>query len=358
MPVSARDLVNLIKQLPRLQEYQYANPSNHGRILIHDIQSPEGPIKIKRYNPKKGGTLEKAKVENISTQMIWRIGNALNPGIPIQIDKIFTGSYNTRSVLEALLANCAPFYICKPGRIDPMNAYGPAKTGHKHLLYLPREPHVVGKIFEKDTNAQISVFVSDVVYSGIGFDNVDVSEGIDITHARRHAQIQIALVLIGRHFDFKSWVAANDRGIEYDGKRIEEMEVVIDDLSQIDLLRGFPRAAAAARLIDCVWFKDQRIMPAVMEIEHSTGINPGLSRMLEFHKIVPPLSDIRWTIVAPDEDRNLVIQRANMMQFQDLKTRFFPYSAVEELYSFCNRRRPENLPVNFIDHFMENCLVH
>ena len=49
--------------------------------------------------------------------MIWRVANAISEGEPINFDRVLGGSYNTRSVLESLLASTPEFYYCYPGRI-------------------------------------------------------------------------------------------------------------------------------------------------------------------------------------------------------------------------------------------------
>ena len=98
-------------------------------------------------------------------------------------------------------------------------------------------------------------------------------------------------------------------------------------------------------------------MPAVMEIEHNTGVTSGLTRMKGFYDLGPPLRDIRWTIVAPDEDRQKVMDQANREQFRELQTKFLPYSAVEELYSLCDKRKPEGITDKFLDCFMEDCVA-
>ena len=64
-------------------------------------------------------------------------------------------------------------------------------------------------------------------------------------------------------------------------------------------------------------------MPAVMEVEHSTGVTSGLTRMKNFQDKFIPLQDVRYVIVASDEDRTKVIKEANKPQFQKLNTRFF-----------------------------------
>lgn len=358
MRVTAQNLVRAINNLPRDRVYNYVHKANRGHIVIHRVQEPEGPIEIKRYNPEKGGTLAKAKVESISTQMLWRLANAILPEMPVNVDRVFGGSYNTRSVLETLLAHTSLFYACRPDRIEQSGSSTSVKKGHKHLLYLPNEPHVDLSINWKEVDLQISeIALPDVAYQGIDLETLPIHPDMSVGQRRRHAQIQVLLVLIGQQLGFKTWVAANDHAIQYAGERIIEMDSVVKRLSDEKQMVGYPEAASAARLIDCVWFKNGRLMPAVMEVEQSTGVTSGLVRMKGFYDLLPPNPNYRWTIVAPDEDRSKVYEKANRDQFRDLDTRFFPYSAVEELYSLCDRRKPEGVTDQFLDCFMERCLA-
>ena len=64
----------------------------------------------------------------------------------------------------------------------------------------------------------------------------------------------------------------------------------------------------------------------------------------------------RWAVVASDEDRDKVMREANRPQFRDMKPMFFPYSAVEELYSLCQRRNLKGVNDDFLDCFMEPCV--
>ena len=356
MRITAQNLVRSINQLPRDQEYQYINSRNCGRIIIHSVQEPEGPIEIRRYNPKKGETLHNRPVESISRQMIWRMANAILPEKPINVDRVFGGSYNTRSVFEALLAHTPSFYWCRPGRIELMNTYKQVKRGHKHLIYRPEQPHQNGVLGYADINMEISEITVDAVYKGITLNTAEPSRSMTIKQKRRHAQIQIALVLIGQQLGFRTWIASNDHSIKYEGRHITELDAVVDSLKAEQVLSAYPNAANAARFIDCIWFRNGKLMPAVIEIEHSTGVTSGLTRMKGFYDLGPPLRDIRWTVVAPDEDRQKVIEQANREQFRDLDTRFFPYSAVEELYSLCDRRQPQGITDRFLDCFMEKCV--
>ncbi len=60
----------------------------------------------------------------------------------------------------------------------------------------------------------------------------------------------------------------------------------------------------------------------------------------------------RSVITAPDEDREKVLKACRMEQFKDLEAMFFSYSAIEELYSLCERRKITGVNDNFLDCFM------
>jgi type II restriction enzyme len=357
---TASDIVSAVGHLPRNQVYHYINQKTRGQIEIVDVVRPEGPITIKRYNPSNGGTAGNVKAESISTQMIWRIANALLPHQPINFDRVLGASYNTRSVLEALLVHTPQFYSCNPGRIENTNGSSEIKKGHKHVIWCPDEPHRLGVLAFKDIDMVISEMPNiDAYYDALTIpDNVliDVDDPlagkIDIDVKRRHAQIQIALITIGQQLSFRTWIAQNDKGIIYKGRRIGEMDGVISSLRDERLIAAFEGAFKAAYLIDCIWFKNGRLMPAVMEIEHTTGITSGLTRMKGLQDTLPSMQT-RYVIVAPDEDRDKVVREINRPQFQPLKARYFPYSSVEELYALCQRRKLRGITEEFLDAYME-----
>lgn len=357
MRLTASNLASAINQLPRDREYNYINPRNKGHIIVHNVVLPEGPVQIRRYTPSKGETADAAKIETISSVMLWRLANAMNEDAPVNVDIVFAGSYNTRSVLEALIAHTPQFYHCSPGRIQFTNGRREAKAGHKHIVFKPNEPHENGLLCKTNVTYDISTISHEVIQPGIGLSDFQPVPTMTIEQKRDHARIQIALVLIGRQLGFRTWVAQNDRGIEYAGKRLAEMDGVIDRLASEQVVSAYPKGVEAAKLIDCIWFKNGRLMPAVMEIEHSTGVTSGLNRMKGFYHEGPQLRDVRWTIVAPDEDREKVMRKAQVEQFSELKTKFFPYSAVMELYSICERRKLRGVTDEFLDCFMEDCIA-
>ena len=141
----------------------------------------------------------------------------------------------------------------------------------------------------------------------------------------------------------------------YENKKIGEYDGVIASLKDERLMSAYDEAVQAAMMIDCIWFKNGRLMPAVMEIEHSTGVTSGLSRMKNFKDKFPPFPT-RYVIVAPDELRDKVYKEATKPQFSDLGTRYFPYSAVEELYALCQKRKIRGVTEEFLDCYMEPIL--
>lgn len=351
--VTGYNLVTYINQLPKNRDYNYINPKNKGLIRIVDVILPQGPIVIKRWNPAKGESYLTAKKETISTEMIWRVANAFFEGQPINVDRVFAGSYNTRSVLESLIVHTPQFYACYPGRIFDMAGSTSIEHGHKHIVWLPTEPHENGMAVEKEIDIAISeIPTSAAVYDALLLPETVDLQGMDIEVARRHAQIQIALFLIGKQLKFRTWIAQNDHGICYNGKPLIQHDGIVKDLQDENLVGPFDGAVNAGKFIDLIWFKDGREMPAVIEVEHTTGVTSGLARMLYYSSKVPPVKT-RYVIAAPDEDREHVIAEANKSMFKELDVRYFPYSAIEELFVICQRRNLRGVTEEFLDCYME-----
>lgn len=286
--------------------------------------------------------------------MIWRIANAFFPNQPINFDRILGASYNTRSVLEALIAYTPEFYYCYPGRIEMISSTTRIQRGHKHLMWCPDQPHEMGQLKQIETDIVISEIPNtEIIYDALVLpDESLLPSGMDIETKRRHTQIQIALIEIGRQLGFRTYIAQNDMGITYKDKKIGEMEGVVPTLSNERIMRVYSEAMHAARLIDCIWFKNGSLMPAVIEVEHSTGVTSGLTRMLRLYNHIKGFMT-RYVIVAPDEDRDKVIRECNRLEFQPLNAKYFPYSAVEELYALCKKRKIRGVTEEFLDCYME-----
>lgn len=355
--ISGYNIVNFINQLPKNIDYNYIHPTNKGLIRIIRVNLPEGPIVIKRWNPSKGETVNETNEVTISTEMIWRVANAFFEGQPINIDRLLGASYNTRSVLEALLAYTPQFYYCYPGRILDVAGHTTIEHGHKHIVWTPNEPHENAKLMEKPTRMAISeIPTSAAVYDALSLPDSFDNQGMDIDVLRRHTQIQIALYLIGLQLGYRTWIAQNDKGILYKNKPLLEQKNIVKSLENENLVSPYEGAVNAGLFIDCIWFKNGRLMPAVIEVEHTTGVTSGLTRMLNFAEKIPPIQT-RYVIAAPDEDREHVVKEANKSIFKDLNVRYFPYSAVEELFVICNRRKLKGVTEEFLDCYMETIVV-
>lgn len=355
--VTASNLVSAIKQLDQHADFNYIHAATRTKIHLLGYGGAEGPIYFKRYDPSKGETIESKKKETISSEMLWRIANNIREGGLINFDRVLGGSYNTRSALEALLAHSPEFYFCYPGRIYVEGDIEKVEKGHKHLLWDPSNPHKLGVMEEKDTN----VLISELPMEEIVYEDITLPNGIgDISDIdRRHLQIQVLLYFIGSCLGFRTWIASNDHNISYHNKKIGEYEGVIHSLDNEVLISQMPGAVQAAHLIDTIWFDNCRLMPAVIEVEHSTGVKPGLTRMEGFRRTIPGQMT-RYVIVAPDNLRSLVFKFGNEEMYKKLNVRFFPYSAVEELYALCIRRNLKgHVTEEFLDCYMERvCTNH
>lgn len=359
MRYTAYNLARSVSQLARNVNYNYINPRTPGLIHIENVGLPAGPIQIRRWNPRKGENRAEAKVESISSEMIWRVANAVNPGEPINLDRILGGSYNTRSVLETLMALTPEFYYCYPGRIKDVDGYSSIEHGHKHLIWLPDSPHEQGVLTEKQVP---DMAVSEIPLQSVTYDNLILPDSMtlggdmQIDVVRRHTQIQIALYLIGLQLGYRTWIAQNDRGIIYKDRPLIQQPGIISALGGESIISAFPGAESSARFIDCIWFQNHRFMPAVMEVEHTTGVTSGLTRMKGLQDVIPAFQT-RYVIVAPDNDREKVVEEANRPQFRSLDARYFAYSSVEELYYICTHRNLHGVTQEFLDCYMERVCV-
>lgn len=353
--ITGSNLIAAIGQLPRNRDYNYINPSNRSLIRIIDVNMPSGPIVIKRWNPAKGETPGAAKKETISTEMVWRLANAFYEGQPINVDRVFGASYNTRSVLESLVAHTPQFYYCYPGRIKDIAGVTSIEHGHKHIMWCPETPHENGVLIEKNTSGMAisEIPTAAAVYEALTITGPASGYSMDINVLRRHTEIQIALYLIGLQLHYRTWIAQNDLGVLYQGKPLINHDGIISSLDEIAMVGPYDGAVAAGKFIDCMWFENNHLMPAVMEVEHTTGVTSGLDRMLNFKKKIPPIEGTRYVIVAPDDDRQEVFEKATRPAFRELRPRYFSYSAVEELYDLCRRRKIRGVTEEFLDCYMD-----
>lgn len=352
---SCENLVDALAALCKADTYNYINKSTHTVLQIVDVEKPYGPIVIKRWDPSKGETMAGASTQTISKEMLFRVANAISEGMPINVDRVLGASYNTRSALETLICHVPQFYYCYPGRIENKNGVTKIKAGHKHIIWLPDEPHNPGILVEKKLeHLEINeIPAKNVVYNALELPAHTSRRGkIETETDRMHSIMQMAVYEIGRSLGFSTYIAKNDAGIKYKGKALSEHPQIVKDLADQPTVAPFDGAVTAGKLIDAMWFSKKGI-PAVFEIEHSTGVTSGLTRMLGFKDHLPAYKDMRFVIVADDDLRDKVTQEINKPQFAELRASYLPYSAVNELLSLCQSRRLRGITEFFIDTYLD-----
>ena len=349
---TASDICRAIGALDRNRLYGYLNENTHGEIQIVSVREPNGPVVVRRR--RIGGPW--SANQNISSPMIWRVANALNSGIPVNVDRVLGGSYNTRSVLEALLALTPEIYTCMPGRLESLGGTVTIKRGHKHILFDPEHPHPLGVVVSRELGE--NCVISETPTSETMYDVAPTlaRRNLPPEIARRHSQIQVALAEIGRALALRTWLAVEDHGIVHDGRNIMDFPFVVQSLESERAISNFPEAVSVGKHIDCLQFNGG--LPFAFEVEHTTGVTSGLERMLSFHSQAPHLAT-NFVVVAPDEDRKLVMERSHRWQYREIAPWYLPYSAVEELYAFSRKRKGviRGVSKHFMFNFMEPCFA-
>jgi type II restriction enzyme len=345
------DLVSEIAQLGTSKVYDYYKGNT--KIRLTTITKPEGPIKFMRWDSQKSEA--SASSGAISTNQLATAASVFSgrPNYPIHFDRLFSGSGNSRAAFETLLAHTPHFFICYPERANPYT--GNTEKRLKHIMWCPDREHQLGVIGEEECDQVISEVELGIEFGDIRVTNTMLGDEFDTIEAKKvHTQMQVAMVEIGNALNFRTWIARNDRSIAIGSTQLGKLEGVIQSLDEIPILYS-AEIRQAASLIDCIWFSDDfKYMPAVIEVEHSTGVTSGLTRMLKFMNTIPSITT-KFTIVAPNELRNKVVSEANNPAFRILRARFMPYSTVRELYGLIKRYSLANVVErNFIEPFMEN----
>lgn len=344
------DIVNEIAQLGTQKSYDYFKRNT--KIRITDIRQPEGPIKFIRWDRRQSEP--NAATGAISTNQLGTAAAVFSrkPNYPIHFDRLFSGGGNSRSAFETLLASTPHFFICYPQKVDIYT--GSTEKNLKHIMWCPDDKHTLGGIATKEYKQVISEIEFDTDFGDIGLTPGMLDKELDTIETKKvHTQMQVALAKIGNALDFRTWIAKNDRSISVGTTCLGELEGVIRSLDDVSILYNAESKRIAA-LIDCIWFSgDFKHIPAVIEIEHSTGVTSGLTRMLKFNSTIPAVT-MNYAIVAPDELRSKVVSEANNSAFRTLKARYMAYSTVRELYGLIQRYRLSKVVErDFIEPFME-----
>lgn len=344
------DIVKAISRLTINKAYKYYTGNTF--IKITEIIEPEGPISFLRWRSNE--TESQAKMGSISINQIATAAAVFSnkPNHPINFDRLFSASGNSRAAFESLLAHTPHFFICYPERT---NIYtGETESKIKHILWSPDKKHKLDEIGTTEFQETISEVEFGVDFGNISVGVENLSDDFDTIEAKRiHTQMQVALIEIGSALGLKTWIAKNDHSIKVGNSILGELPGVIQSLNEIKIFfeNDIKRSAS---LIDCIWFTpDYKYVPALFEVEHSTGVTSGLTRMLKFRETIPSLST-NYVIVAPIKTRNKVVAEANNKVFRKLNTKFLGYPNIRLLYGLVQKFSLNKVvDKNFIQVFWE-----
>lgn len=313
-------------------------PSKKGVCIVTRVIFPEGPIYIKRRGIRESTAWKDVKEVPISSTMIWRYANALKSGAPTNIDRVLGASYNTRSALEAIVAHLPNFFMCQPSRITEIGSQKiTTEKGHKYVIWRSEEAHDFGITkFDPTVNGFINESaIADMYFDAQCVETKDRKKGeiLDPSIRRMHSQMQVLLSKTANWMSLRTWIAVEDHGIITGGQNILSYPYIVKDLSLENCIKGSPDAIDVAKHIDCIWFNGG--MPFVFEVEHSTGVTSGLCRMNKLRE--RSHMDTEYVIVAPDADRQMVLQKANSAQFEDMRLWYMSYSHLIEMSDFATK---------------------
>lgn len=140
-----------------------------------------------------------------------------------------------------------------------------------------------------------------------------------------HTSIEWALVFLGKYSNYETWITRSDRNKNYAGNPIGT-----DSLYDLPDLGVGASVKSIIENIDILWLRRNRVV-AAFEVEHTTNIQSGLTRLNDLVRAAPNLN-IDLYIVAPDERRSKLERELNRPSFEDLqgKVSFIPYNKITQ----------------------------
>lgn len=171
-----------------------------------------------------------------------------------------------------------------------------------------------------------------------------------------HTEMQWLLLKLGNDMGFDVWVARNDKGKDFKGKKFNDLPRMQNQLP----LQFDEATNRTIELIDVLWL-DGNAITAAFEIESTSSIYSGILRMSDLISMQPNLN-IPLYIVAPDDRRDKVFKEVNRPTFSKLSPplpeicRYIPFSTLKkrigELESVITYLKPE-----FLEEISESCDV-
>jgi hypothetical protein len=171
---------------------------------------------------------------------------------------------------------------------------------------------------------------------------------------KEHTEMQWQILRLGSDMGFDVWVAKNDRGRSWNGKKFSEIPRLKSELP----LQFDDATNKTIELIDVLWLKGNAIV-AAFEVESTSSIYSGLLRMADLVAMQPNLN-IPLYLIAPDERREKVMVEVNRPTFRRLSP---PLSEICRFISFSALKNQINavshvlryLKPEFLEEISESC---
>jgi hypothetical protein len=132
MILTSAHILDLIEGLPANVAFDYVSGGDSKAKLV-SIDRKSVKVDIVRINADGS-----EKNASMTTDILNTLANSIKENKPFKFDNVLNGSGNVRSTMEAIFAHTSEFYSCKIGRV-------------KHLIWVPRIPHEIGKIVDYDS---------------------------------------------------------------------------------------------------------------------------------------------------------------------------------------------------------------
>lgn len=184
----------------------------------------------------------------------------------------------------------------------------------------------------------------------------DDEENDNVSNITPHKEIQWLLLKLGNDMGFDVWVARNDKGVVYKGRKFMDLPKILTELPiQFD-----DATNKTIELIDVLWLEGNTIM-AAFEVESTTSIYSGLLRMSDLVSMQPNLK-IPLYLVAPEDRREKVMKEVNRPTFSKLSPslpiicRYMSFitlkKKLEEIQTLIPYLKPD-----FLEEISESCEI-
>ena len=141
-------ILDLIEKLPTNIAFDYVSGGDSKAKLV-SIDRENVKVDIVRINADGS-----EKSASMTTEILNTLSNSIKENKPFKFDNVLNGSGNVRSTMEAIFAHTSEFYSCKIRRV-------------KHLIWVPRIPHEIGKIVDYDSikDKMTDILKNETVFS-------------------------------------------------------------------------------------------------------------------------------------------------------------------------------------------------